>query len=159
MHAAPLPITSSAHQQEWDQLQATTGGKFHVLFDAVSRAMAHTQRSGSLVENLNSRLRTYFTLCRHLDGSGLDLLLFFLSHWRFMRSHRAERHGKSPEVDGRPRSFALAYPARSGPPQPQQANPRRASRLPRTGHPPSRHLALTGRKFPRALCNHKNGGF
>ncbi len=41
--------------------------------------MAHTQRSGSLVENLNSRLRTYFTLCRHLDGSGLDLLLFFLT--------------------------------------------------------------------------------
>jgi len=82
VHAAPLPITSSAHQQEWDQLQATTGGKFHVLFDAVSRAMAHTQRSGSLVENLNSRLRTYFTLCRHLDGSGLDLLLFFLAACR-----------------------------------------------------------------------------
>jgi enolase len=33
-------------------------------FGAVSRVMAQTPRSGSLVENLNSRLRTYFAL-RH----------------------------------------------------------------------------------------------
>jgi hypothetical protein len=38
------------------------GDKFHVLFDAVRRAMADTPRSSALVENLNSRLRTYFTL-------------------------------------------------------------------------------------------------
>jgi len=71
------------------------GGKFHALFDAVSRAMADTPRSSSLVENLNSWLRTYFTLRRHLGGSYLDLLRFFLNHRRFMRSRRAERHGKS----------------------------------------------------------------
>jgi len=40
----------------------------------VRRAMADTPRSSSLVENLNSRLRTYFTLRRHLGGSYLDLL-------------------------------------------------------------------------------------
>src|SRR5215213_8088882 len=44
--------------------------------DAVRRAMADTPRSSSLVENLNSRLRTYFTLRRHLGGSYLDLLRF-----------------------------------------------------------------------------------
>ncbi len=50
-------------------------------------------RSSSLVENLNSRLRTYFTLRRHLGGSYLDLLRFFLNHRRFLRSRRAERQG------------------------------------------------------------------
>ena len=58
--------------------------------------MAQTPRSSSLVENLNSRLRNYFTLRRHLGGSYLDLLQFFLNHRRFMRSRRAERNGKSP---------------------------------------------------------------
>jgi hypothetical protein len=45
------------------------GDQFHRLFDAVSRAMAQTPRSSSLVDNLNSRLRNYFTLRRHLGGN------------------------------------------------------------------------------------------
>ncbi len=91
-----LPSTSSAYWQGWNQLRATMGCKFHTLFDAVRRAMADTPRSSSLVENLNSRLRSYFTLRRHLGGSYLDLLRFFLNHRRFLRSRRAERQGKSP---------------------------------------------------------------
>ena len=91
-----LPSTSPAYWQEWNQLRATTGGKFRVLFDAVSHAMADTPRSSSLVENLNSRLRPYFTLRRHLGNSYLDMLRFFLNHRRFMRSRRAERNDKSP---------------------------------------------------------------
>jgi len=91
-----LPSTSSAYWQGWNRLRAKMGAKFHTLFDAVSRAMAHTPRSSSLVENLNSRLRTYFTLRRHLGGSYLDLLRFFLNHRRFMRSRRTERQGRSP---------------------------------------------------------------
>jgi len=91
-----LPSTSLAYWQGWNRLRAQTGGKFHVLFDAVSRAMADTPRSSPLVENLNSRLRTYFTLRRHLGGSYLDLLRFFLNHRRFLRSRRVERNGKSP---------------------------------------------------------------
>ncbi len=91
-----LPTTSSAYWQGWNRLRAQIGGKFHTLFDAVSRAMAQTPRSSSLVENLNSRLRTYFTLRRHLGNSYLDLLRFFLNHRRFMRSRRAGRHGRSP---------------------------------------------------------------
>src|SRR4051795_2150666 len=51
-----LPTTSPAYWQGWNRLRARTGAKFHALFDAVSRAMAHTPRSSSLVENLNSRL-------------------------------------------------------------------------------------------------------
>ncbi len=86
-----LPTTSPVYWQEWNRLRAQTGGKFHVLFDAVSRAMAGTPRSSSLVENLNSRLRTYFTLRRHLGGAYLDLLRFFLNHRCFLRSRHAER--------------------------------------------------------------------
>jgi hypothetical protein len=90
-----LPSTSSAYWQGWNRLRAKTGCKFHAVFDAVSRAMAQTPRSSSLVENLNSRLRNYFTLRRHLGGPYLDLLRFFLNHRRFMRSRRAERNGRS----------------------------------------------------------------
>lgn len=91
-----LPTTSSAYWQGWSELRARMGGKFHILFDAVRRAMANTPRSSSLVENLNSRLRTYFTLRRHLGDAYLGLLRFFLNHRRFPRSRRAERQGKSP---------------------------------------------------------------
>ena len=91
-----VPTTSSAYWQGWNRLRAQTGGKFHTLFGAISRAMADTPRSSSLVENLNSRLRTYFTLRRYLGGAYLDLLRFFLNHRRFLRSRHVERQGKSP---------------------------------------------------------------
>ena len=71
------------------------GGKFHTLFDAVNQTMAQTPRSSSLVENLNSRLRNYFTLRRHLGNSYLDLLRFYLNHHCFMRSRCAERQGNT----------------------------------------------------------------
>jgi len=58
--------------------------------------MTRTPRSSSLVENLNTRLRNYFTLRRHLGRPYLDLLRFFLNHRRYMRSQLAERIGKSP---------------------------------------------------------------
>jgi hypothetical protein len=91
-----LPTTSTAYWQGWNRLRAAMGTKFHAVFGAVSQAMARTPRSSSLVENLNSRLRNYFTLRRHLGSAYLDLLRFFLNHRRFMRSRLAERVGKSP---------------------------------------------------------------
>ena len=91
-----LPSTSTAYWQGWNRLRTKTGDKFHALFDAVRLALVQTPRSSSLVENLNSRLRNYFTLRRNLGGSYLSLLQFFLNHRCFMRSQRAERKGKSP---------------------------------------------------------------
>lgn len=91
-----LPSTSSAYWQGWNRLRARLGDGFHALFDAASRALAETPRRNSLVANLNSRLRTYFTLRRHLGSSYLDLLRFFLNHRRFLRSRLAERTGQSP---------------------------------------------------------------
>ena len=91
-----LAKTSTTYWQEWNRLRAKIGDKFRALLEAVSRIMARTPRSSSLVENLNSRLRNYFTLRRHLGRPYLDLLRFFLNHRRYMRSQLAERVGKSP---------------------------------------------------------------
>ena len=91
-----LPTTSTTYWQRWNRLRSEIGGKFHAVFDVVSQAIARPPRSSSLVENLNSRLRTYFTLRRHLGGAYLDLLRFFLNHRRFLRSRYAERRDKSP---------------------------------------------------------------
>ena len=90
------PSTSPAYWQGWNQLRSKMKDKFHAVFDAVEQAMAQTPRSSSMVENLNSRLRNYFTLRRELGGSYLSLLQFFLNHRCFLRSRRPERVGKSP---------------------------------------------------------------
>ena len=42
-------------------------------------------RASSLVENLNSRLRAYFFLRRHLGKDYLTLLQFFLNDRRYLR--------------------------------------------------------------------------
>jgi hypothetical protein len=117
-----LPSTSSPYWLGWNQLRAKTGSKFHTLFVAVSEAMAQTPRSSSLVENLNSRLRNYFTLRRHLNGSYLGLLQFFLNHRRFIRSRVAERTGKSPRelMTGQGHAHWLTLLG-LGPVQPQRA--------------------------------------
>ena len=57
--------------------------------------LAETPRCSSMVGNLNSRLRNYFTLRRQLGGEYLRLLQFFLNHRTFLRSRAAERVGKS----------------------------------------------------------------
>ena len=57
--------------------------------------MAQTPRASSIIENLNSRLRDYFFLRRHIGNDYLDLLRFFLNHRRFLRSDKPERVGKS----------------------------------------------------------------
>jgi hypothetical protein len=89
------PSSSTAYWSRWNRLRSKLTNKFHQVFDAVVQALATTPRCSSLVENLNSRLRTYFTLRRHLGGTYLALLQFFLNHRRFMRS-RVGRAGKSP---------------------------------------------------------------
>lgn len=93
---------SSAYWQRWHALHRTLGGKFHGVVGAVVLAMKQIPRASSLVENLNSRLRTYFRLRRQLGAPYLGLLQFFLNHRVFLRSRRTERVGKSPRelMDG-----------------------------------------------------------
>ena len=71
-------------------------GRFHEVQLAVAALAEETVRASSLVENLNSRLRSYFFLRRHLGPDYLALLQFFLNHRRLERSDRPERVGKTP---------------------------------------------------------------
>ena len=87
---------STAFWQRWNELHARLGRGFVALVADVRAAMDDTPRSSSMVENLNSRLRRYFFLRRHLGDAYLSLLQFFLNHRVFMRSRRTERVGKSP---------------------------------------------------------------
>ena len=86
----------SAYWQRRAQLQHTLGQRYHWIETAVIEAMSDVPRASSLVENLNSRLRNYFFLRRHIGTDYLDLLRFFLNHHRYARSDRPERVGKSP---------------------------------------------------------------
>ena len=82
--------------QKHTKLQKELKGKFHWIASLVDDVLKITVRANSLVENLNSRLRTYFTLRRELGNEYLSFLQFFLNHRKFMRSEYAERVGKSP---------------------------------------------------------------
>jgi hypothetical protein len=77
-------------------LRSQLGSRYFPLSVAMVEVARQTVRASSLVENLNSRLRNYFFLRRHLGPDYLALLQFFLNHRRFLRSERPERVGKSP---------------------------------------------------------------
>ena len=116
------PTTSRAYWQGWGRLRSKLGSQFHAVFAPVAQVMEHTPRSSSLVENLNSRLRNYFTLRRYRGNPYLELLRFFLNHRRFVRSRRAERQGKSPRelMTGQDHPHWLTLLG-LGPLQPQQS--------------------------------------
>ncbi len=69
---------------------------FDHLHEAVDDVADHAVRASSVIENINSRLRTYFFLRRQLGNDYLVLLQFFLNHRRFLRSEHPERADKSP---------------------------------------------------------------
>ena len=88
--------TSDAYWERWNQLHSQLSGKFHNVMKAVGKALEETPRASSMVENLNSRLRSYFFLRRSLGDDYLGTLQFFLNHRCFLRSELPERVGKSP---------------------------------------------------------------
>lgn len=89
------PRTTKQWQAE-AALRRQLGERFHTLQTAVATLADQTVRASSVVENINSRLRNYFFLRRHLSGDYLDLVRFYLNHHRFPRSDRPERVGRSP---------------------------------------------------------------
>jgi hypothetical protein len=77
-------------------LRARLRGRYYDVQVAVAALARGTVRASSLVENLNSRLRSYFFLRRHLGSDYLALLQFYLNHRRLERSDHPERVGKTP---------------------------------------------------------------
>jgi hypothetical protein len=77
-------------------LKKQFGEKFDAADQAVLKIIAGVVRASSVIENINSRLRSYFFLRHQIGPAYLDLLRFFLNHRRFLRSEHPERVDKSP---------------------------------------------------------------
>jgi hypothetical protein len=91
-----LPLTSAERWRRENLLRREWGEQWVVVADWVQELAAGVVRASSVIENLNSRLRTYFFLRRHLGPNYLELLRFYLNHRRFPRSEHPERVGRSP---------------------------------------------------------------
>ncbi|MEE8057937.1 MAG: hypothetical protein V3T17_08885 [Pseudomonadales bacterium] len=77
-------------------LQDTLGDKYDDVEDAVIMALTSTERTSSMIENLNGRLRTYFYLRQDIGQGYLDLLRFFLNHKPFDKRNHPNRRSRSP---------------------------------------------------------------
>jgi hypothetical protein len=95
-----LQAIDPRHPQHWQRdahLRRQLGDpRFRAVRQAVRDLAASVVRASSVIENLNSRLRNYFFLRRHLNTKYLTLLQFFLNHRRFLRSEHPERVDQSP---------------------------------------------------------------
>jgi hypothetical protein len=94
-----LEVLDPRQPQRWHQeaaLRQRLRHRFYLLQEAVHDLAQQVVLASSVIENLNSRLRSYFFLRRHLGSDYLVLLQFFLNHRRFLRSEHPERVDKSP---------------------------------------------------------------
>jgi hypothetical protein len=104
-----MPLGDARRDRREEELSGLLGGRYGPLRVAVRTLSRGVVRASSVVENVNSRLRNYFTLRRHLGADYLKLLKFFLNHRRFMRSEHPDRVGQSPRelLEGRPHAHWL----------------------------------------------------
>jgi hypothetical protein len=91
-----LPETSNKRWQRQAYWWKRLGGLYWEVQQASEELARRVVRASSVIENLNSRLRSYFFLRRQLGQGYLELLRFFLNHRKFLRSEHEERAGKSP---------------------------------------------------------------
>jgi len=87
------------HAKRWARelvLRRQLRDRFYPLQKAVQYLARHVVRASSIIENINSRLRNYFSLRRQIGSDYLVLLQFFLNHRPLFRSERPERVGKTP---------------------------------------------------------------
>ena len=94
-----LSTLDERQPRRWQQevaLRCQLGERFWSLSQAVQDLADKVVRASSIIENLNSRLRSYFFLRRQIGSKYLSLVQFFLNHRRFLRSDHPERKDKSP---------------------------------------------------------------
>jgi len=87
------------NKHRWDReqkLRKKIGPRFHLAVAQINTIMEDTVRASSIVENINSRLRSYFFLRKSFGQESLELLRFYLNYKTFLRSEHPERVGKSP---------------------------------------------------------------
>ncbi len=96
LHVHEMDVRDCRRWRPEAALRQQLRGRFYDLSEAVATVARGTVRASSVVENLNSRLRNYFFLRRHLGPDYLHLLQFFLNHRRFLRSEHPQRVDRSP---------------------------------------------------------------
>jgi len=96
LNTQALRVWDETRWQRDAELHKQLGAKYHALSVAVAEIRGRVVRASSVIENVNSRLRSYFFLRREPGSDYLSLLQFFLNHRRFLRSEHAERAHRSP---------------------------------------------------------------
>ena len=91
-----LPTWDPKRSHREASLRETLRGRYHGVCADVQKLSDRVVRARSLVENLNSRLPSYFFLRRQLGNDYVTLLPFFLNHRRYLRSENPSRAKKSP---------------------------------------------------------------
>jgi hypothetical protein len=86
LHWHHCPANTHAYWQQGAELQRHLRGRFFPLHQELQILADYLHRASSLVENLNSRLRNYFFLCRDIGSASLPLLRFFLNHRPYSRA-------------------------------------------------------------------------
>lgn len=109
LHVQEMDVRDARRWPREAALRHQLRGRFYELSEAVAAVARGTVRASSVVENLNSRLRNYFFLRRHLGPGYLQLLQFFLNHRRFLRSEHPQRVDRSPAelLTGQPHAHWL----------------------------------------------------
>ena len=104
-----LPTWDPKRWRREAALRETLRGRYHGVCADVQELSDQVVRASSMVENLNSRLRSYFFLRRQLGNDYLTLLQFFLNHRRYLRSEDPSRVDKSPAelLTGQPHAHWL----------------------------------------------------
>jgi hypothetical protein len=104
-----LPTWDSKRRRREAALRETLRWRYHGVCASVQKLSDQVVRASSMVENLNSRLRSYFFLRRQLGNDYLTLLQFFLNHHRYLRSEVPSRVDKSPAelLTGQPHAHWL----------------------------------------------------
>jgi hypothetical protein len=109
LHVQTLSMHDVRRGRREAELWRALGGRYHPLREAVAALLGGVVRASSVVENLNSRLRSYFFLRREVGSGYLSLLQFFLNHRRFVRSAHGARVERSPSelLTGKPHAHWL----------------------------------------------------
>lgn len=87
---------SDKYIERSEKLVLKLGDAFEEIEDAVLLALDTTERTSSMVENLNSRISPYLFVKKNVEQSFLDLLHFYFNHTPLLRSERGYRVNKTP---------------------------------------------------------------
>ena len=92
-----VPIGSDAYLSLTKQALAVIGfEKFSTAEKKHDEIVANIKRASSLVENLNSRLRPYMNIKKHVSSTYYSLIQLHLNTKKYRRSRIASRVGRSP---------------------------------------------------------------